>query len=349
MIDYTAKLALAPMVRIGELPFRLLALRYGADLVWGPEVIDKKIIQCERVYNDKLGTVDFIYRKGVKSPSDPGEVVFRTYRKVEKDRLIFQMGTADPKLAVQAAKVVVEDVDGIDINAGCPKHFSIQGGMGAALLRTPDLLCDILTSLVENVGKPNNKPISVKIRLLEEKQETLDLVSRLAKTGIRNLTVHCRTRNMRNREKPIQDYVSEIADICAKNDVSFLINGHVTSYADYKQLQEKFGDNVGAMVATAGQDNPSCFCKDGPKSWLDVSRQYMDLSLQYDNHAANSKYALLRMIPGKHPVYQEITRSKTLDQFQEALGKVESPEWRKRKIGGPDATTTVEKRIRLQV
>ena len=29
---------LAPMVRIGSLPTRLLALEYGADLVWGPEV-----------------------------------------------------------------------------------------------------------------------------------------------------------------------------------------------------------------------------------------------------------------------------------------------------------------------
>jgi len=35
MVDYKGKLVLAPMVRAGELPTRLLALRYGADLVWG--------------------------------------------------------------------------------------------------------------------------------------------------------------------------------------------------------------------------------------------------------------------------------------------------------------------------
>ncbi|KGK32488.1 hypothetical protein JL09_g6905 [Pichia kudriavzevii] len=60
--------------------------------------------------------------------------------------------------------------------------------MGAALLSTPDLLCDILTSLVDEVGKPNNKSISVKIRLLPKKEDTLVLVSRLVKTGITNLT-----------------------------------------------------------------------------------------------------------------------------------------------------------------
>jgi hypothetical protein len=34
-VDYRGKIVLAPMVRSGELPSRLLALRYGADLVWG--------------------------------------------------------------------------------------------------------------------------------------------------------------------------------------------------------------------------------------------------------------------------------------------------------------------------
>lgn len=34
-VDYRGKIVLAPMVRSGELPSRLTALHYGADLVWG--------------------------------------------------------------------------------------------------------------------------------------------------------------------------------------------------------------------------------------------------------------------------------------------------------------------------
>lgn len=34
-VDYRGKIVLAPMVRSGELPCRLMALKYGADLVWG--------------------------------------------------------------------------------------------------------------------------------------------------------------------------------------------------------------------------------------------------------------------------------------------------------------------------
>jgi len=34
-VDYRGAVVLAPMVRSGELPSRLMALKYGADLVWG--------------------------------------------------------------------------------------------------------------------------------------------------------------------------------------------------------------------------------------------------------------------------------------------------------------------------
>ena len=33
-LEYDNKIMLAPMVRIGTLPMRLLALRYGADIVY---------------------------------------------------------------------------------------------------------------------------------------------------------------------------------------------------------------------------------------------------------------------------------------------------------------------------
>jgi len=41
---YSGVYILAPMVRIGTLPSRLLALRYGADLVYSEVIISKTII-----------------------------------------------------------------------------------------------------------------------------------------------------------------------------------------------------------------------------------------------------------------------------------------------------------------
>lgn len=52
-LNYVNKLILAPMVRMGTLPLRLLALRYGADIVYTEEMVDKKMIRTKRVVNGK--------------------------------------------------------------------------------------------------------------------------------------------------------------------------------------------------------------------------------------------------------------------------------------------------------
>ena len=70
---------LAPMVKIGTLPFRLLALEYGADIVYTEEIIDKRILNAERIVNPVLETVDYIDK------SD-NSLVFRTCNK-EKQKL----------------------------------------------------------------------------------------------------------------------------------------------------------------------------------------------------------------------------------------------------------------------
>ena len=59
--------------------------------------------------------------------------MFRTCAK-EKDRVVLQMGTADPQRALNVAKLVEKDVAGIDVNMGCPKEYSTKGGMGAAIV-----------------------------------------------------------------------------------------------------------------------------------------------------------------------------------------------------------------------
>ena len=35
------------------------------------------------------------------------------------------------------------DVAGIDVNMGCPKEFSLKGGMGAALLSQPERIREV--------------------------------------------------------------------------------------------------------------------------------------------------------------------------------------------------------------
>lgn len=316
MVDFTGKLALSPMVRSGELPTRLMALKYGADLVWGPEIVDRKVMTCKRVHNEELNTVDFI--------SDDGKVAFRTQREQEKGKLIFQIGSSDPDFAVQGSKVVAEDVDGIDLNCGCPKSFSTHSGMGAGLLSNPDLLTNILKRLVQDVGSVYNIPISAKIRLLdnEKPEPTVLLIDQICKTGISNLTVHCRTKVMRNRDAPLRSFLPELIKCTRMNNVSFIINGAIQNRREYELMKKTFGEDVGCMIAESAECNPSVF-SDIPLTWNKVVPEFINLAAKYDNHPSNTKYIVLNQIPGKSPFYQKFCRTKSYDEFIQLAGSID--------------------------
>jgi len=140
---------LAPMVRASTTPLRTLALHYGADLVFTEEIVDRAITtKTERIHNTALDTIDYVRKLDSFSPkvqrrimaavniaSDKNKsknnnhtmispelpVVLRIAHRLERGRLVYQMGTGEANLALEAAKTVYADVDGFDINMGCPK------------------------------------------------------------------------------------------------------------------------------------------------------------------------------------------------------------------------------------
>ena len=306
-VDYRGKIVLAPMVRSGELPSRLLALKYGADLVWGPETVDKSMIGTTKRVNPRTGCIEWS-----RASHDRETVLYRFDPAREGGKSIFQIGTSDPGRAVEASKLFAEHVSGIDVNAGCPKPFSTEGGMGARLLRTPDLLANILTALVQEVGTPYEIGISVKIRLLETPELTSDLVNKLCKTGITGLTIHCRTTPMRPRERAIREQLRMIGDICRQHGVACLMNGDVTSREEGLELAKEYGVD-GGMIATAAEANSSVFRtkeQGGPLPWQEVVEEYLKLAMSVENKWGNTKFLLSQLMPGKSKLYQPMQSSK---------------------------------------
>ena len=324
-VDYRGKVVLAPMVRSGELPSRLLALKYGADLAWGPETVDKSMIGTSKRFNPVTSTIDYVRTPSNSSRKPPIAVkeslIYRLHPAREHGRLIFQIGTASPSTAVEAAKLVAPHVAGIDVNAGCPKPFSTSGGMGAALLQTPDHLASILSALVKEVGEVFDIGISVKIRILETPEKTEALVRKLCSTGITGLTVHCRTTPMRPRERAIRDQLRMIADICKAEGVACLMNGDVKNRDEALQLIHEYGVD-GAMIATAAESNPTAFRsaeQGGLLPWREVVGEYMKTALQVDNKWGNTKFTLGQLIPGKTDAFKRITASKNYTSVCEIL------------------------------
>ena len=114
---------LAPMVRASTTPLRTLALSHGASLVYTEELVDRSILPTERIVNTELGTIDYrvpkhtysakVQKRMAADTNNPdsknGAVLLRIDPLVEKNKLIYQIGTGESNLAIQAATKVVND------------------------------------------------------------------------------------------------------------------------------------------------------------------------------------------------------------------------------------------------
>ncbi|XP_077611763.1 tRNA-dihydrouridine(20) synthase [NAD(P)+]-like isoform X2 [Crocuta crocuta] len=264
---YHNKLILAPMVRVGTLPMRLLALDYGADIVYCEELIDLKMLQCKRVVNEVLSTVDFV------APDD--RVVFRTCKR-EQSRVVFQMGTSDAERALAVARLVENDVAGIDVNMGCPKEYSTK----------------ILSTLV----KGTRRPVTCKIRILPSLEDTLSLVKRIERTGIAAIAVHGRKREERPQHPVSCEAIRAIAETLS---IPVIANGgshdHIQEYLDIEDFRQATAASS-VMVARAAMWNPSIFLKEGLRPLEEVMQKYIRYAVQYENHYTNTKYCLCQML-----------------------------------------------------
>uniref|UniRef100_UPI001CD8BA4E tRNA-dihydrouridine(20) synthase [NAD(P)+]-like isoform X2 n=1 Tax=Solea senegalensis TaxID=28829 RepID=UPI001CD8BA4E len=301
--------ALAPMVRVGTLPMRLLALDYGADVVYCEELIDIKMVQCQRVVNEVLQTVDFV------APDD--RVMFRTCER-EKDRVVFQMGTADPDRALAVARLVEKDVAAVDVNMGCPKEYSTKGGMGAALLSDPDKIEAILTKLVTGVSIP----VTCKIRILPSVEETISLVQRIERTGVAAVAVHGRFKEERPRHPVHCNYIQAVARAVS---IPVIANGGsldvVKTNADIEHFRRATGASS-VMLARAAMWNVSVFVSEGPLPVEKVMEEYLKYAIRYDNHAFNTKYCLCQMLRDKveSPLGKQVQAAQTNAEISAAYG-----------------------------
>ncbi|KAG5448395.1 tRNA-dihydrouridine(20) synthase [NAD(P)+]-like protein [Clonorchis sinensis] len=302
LFDPVGKVILGPMVRISTHPMRLLALRYGADYVFTEEIIDQKLLRSVRVVNDELGTIDYVLPDGM--------ITFRTSL-AERNRVILQLGTPDAERALRAATMVQNDVLAIDINMGCPKDYSVKGGMGAALLTQPEKVKEILTRLTSAL----RIPVTCKIRILPQLEKTLTLVKLIESTGVAALTVHGRTPSERPQHRNHDEVIVAVASAVS---IPVIANGGswdtIRSHEDIQFFRQQTGA-AGVMVCRAAMWNPAIFSSACPAPTLhDLIREYLALAVRYDHHIAGTKYCIQSMLhlEGDTPLFLATLAAKDL-------------------------------------
>ena len=171
-IELNGQVILAPMAGVCNSAFRKICKEMGASLVCAEMVSDKGMI-----YNSKK-TKDMLYFE-------------------EEERPISQQIFGNSKETfVEAAKMVYEIMkpDIIDINMGCPvPKVAIRSQAGSALLKNPDLIYDIVSSVVKAVPIP----VTVKIRSGWDLQSinAVEVAKTVERAGASAITIHPRTRS----------------------------------------------------------------------------------------------------------------------------------------------------------
>ena len=183
---------------------------------------------------------------------------------VEKGKLILQLGTDESALALRAATTVIRDVDGINVNMGCPKKFSVSGGMGSALLSDVRRACDVITTLRNNI--PQGKTVSAKVRLLHptDPRPTLTFVRALIKAGANAIAIHGRVVgdecHTMARWSTLVDVVRHLKDTEAR--VPIIVNGDLYTRADIREMKRRSMCD-GVMLARPALYNVSLFRRGG--------------------------------------------------------------------------------------
>ena len=172
MRELSGKSYLAPLTTVGNLPFRRLCTRLGAQITCSEMAVATSVLQ-----------------------GNPSEWSLLKRHPTEK---VFgvQLVGGYPDTMTRAAQIIVDelDVDFIDINLGCPIDAVNEKGGGCQLAQRSNKLLRVVSAMSQVM---RNIPLTVKMRygLHEKKREAHHVMKRLVETCSPALiTLHPRSK-----------------------------------------------------------------------------------------------------------------------------------------------------------
>ncbi|XP_057663264.1 tRNA-dihydrouridine(20a/20b) synthase [NAD(P)+]-like [Diorhabda carinulata] len=247
----------APMVRYSKLQFRNLVKLYDCDLTFTPMILADSFCQSEKARRNEFKT---------NSLDDP---------------LVIQFAANTVHDFVGAAYLAAPYCNGVDLNCGCPQKWAKDQELGCEILKKPELLYDIVRQCRNRIPKPFS--VSVKMRLLYDIKETVEICRQLEKCDVSFLTVHARYPQQSVGEIN-RDALRLIRENCDKPVVG---NGGITTLEDCFKLHEYTGCS-GVMVANGILTNPTLFANN-PLTTIDCVQNWLDIC--YNSTITLDKYA----------------------------------------------------------
>jgi len=224
-LDLAGKIFLAPLAGITTLPVREFFTEHGASLT------HTEMISCAGLIRDNAKTFDMLESSEREGP------------------LVVQLFANDSGVLVSGGEVVRErckKFSAFGINMACPMPKITKNGCGSAILKKPGLAAEMVKGL-----KTLGVPVWVKMRRLEDDEDTLRFADVIISAGADNVCIHGRT--------PSQRYEG-IADRSIISRSSREFPGMISASGDVREVKDieeylSMGC-AGVMIARGAFSNP---------------------------------------------------------------------------------------------
>ncbi len=221
---------MAPMAGISDIVFRSLIRELGA------EVVVSELLSAEGLIRGGEKTRDMMRFSEAERPVG------------------IQLFGSSVQSMKEAARIVQEEgADFVDVNFGCPVKKVVSDGAGAAWLREPERMEELLTSMKSSL----RIPLTIKVRTgWDESQiNVLDVVHAAARSGVSWVAIHGRTRAQGYSGSADWELIREVARV---SPIPIIGNGDLVSAAQaVARIEQGYANAV--MIGRGALKNPWIF------------------------------------------------------------------------------------------
>lgn len=225
------KVILAPMAGVTNEAFFYVARKYGAGLLCSEMVSDKGLIYHNEKTLSLLKFDDSLRPFSIQ--------IFGSRKEELRDA------------AIMVEKIAHPDI--IDINMGCSVPKILKSGAGAALLKDPNHIYEIVKEVVDAVSVP----VTVKIRSgFDHRNENfIEVGKAIERAGAKAVALHPRTKTDLFKGNANWNQIKELKEALS---IPVIGNGDIKTPEDAKRMLDETGCDF-VMIGRAAMGNPFIF------------------------------------------------------------------------------------------